>query len=53
MFDSRPYRLSAPAELVNKTTMRPYGSGGWLIPSDIKLQLADFIIKLNNHKKGV
>lgn len=53
LFDSRPYALSAPKELCSKTTMRAYGAGGWLIPSDIKVQLADFIIKLNNHKKGV
>jgi len=53
MLDGKPWQFNAPQDLVSLTTMRPYGSGGWIIPSDIKLQLADFIITLNNRKKGL
>lgn len=53
LFDGKPYLLNAPQELINLTTMRPYGSGGYLIPPDLKIQTAAFIIKLNNFKSGV
>lgn len=53
LFDGRPYLLNAPQELLAQVTMRPYRSGGHLIPSDFKVQVAAFIIKLNNHKAGV
>lgn len=53
LFDGRPYLLNGPQELLAQTTMRPYSSGGHLIPSDFKVQVANFIIKLNNHKAGV
>lgn len=53
LFDGRPYILNGPQELVAQTSMRPYRSGGHLIPSDFKVQVANFIITLNNHKSGV
>lgn len=53
LFDGRPYILNAPAELMALTTMRSYSSGGHLLPSDFKVQVANFIIKLNKHKSGV
>lgn len=53
LFDGLPYHLEAPKELLAQTTMRPYRNGGHLIPSDIRMQIAAFIIKLNYHKAGV